>query len=88
MGDTGMLKHQRMVTVLALRGVYTEQQRAEDSKAELPFPCLPQPLPACKQEARLGSLPGPRLGQEAEETSVEDSPQHRKGLLRNSWEGK
>lgn len=41
------------------------------------FPCLPQPLPAYKQEARLGSLPGPRLEQEAQETSLEDSPQYK-----------
>lgn len=54
---------------------------------ELPFPCLPQPLPASKQEARLGYLPESGLRQEAEETSMEDYPQDRRGLLRNPWAG-
>lgn len=53
----------------------------------LPFPCPLQPLPASKQEARLGHLPDPGLGQKAEETSVEDYPQNRRGLLRNPWAG-
>lgn len=46
---------------------------------ELPFRCLPQPLPARKQEARLGHLPEALLGQEAEGTSVEDCPPYRRG---------
>lgn len=58
---------------------------------ELPIQPLLLPLPAhswAKQETRLGCLPGPRLGQEVQETSEKDPPQHRRRLLRNPWEGK
>ena len=57
---------------------------------ELPTHPLLLPLPAhnpAKQETRLGSLPRPRLGQEAQEMSEKDPLQYRRRLLRTPWEG-
>lgn len=79
-------------SVLALIDFLTWLEREKGLRVlELPAPPLLQPLPThspAKQEIRPGSLPGPRLGQEPQETSEKDRLQHRRRLLRNPWEGK
>lgn len=66
-----MPKYQRMVTVLLPKAVKLGR-RQKDMHAGVALPIPPLNSPASKQEAMLGHLPEPRLGQEAEETRVED----------------
>lgn len=81
-----MPKYQRMGTVL-LPKAGKLGRREKDMHAGVALSMPPSTSPTSKQEARLGHLPEARLGQEAEETRVEDYPQYRTGLLRNPRAG-